>query len=330
VDVKALTEFQTVTLVADFKDSLELEATLGFADEPRAKNARTSLDNLVKLGKDQIPALKQSMAGMGKDGAKLFGQLESALNSLTVEQKGPAVTAKVKLDVSGLPDAVAKLPGFGPGGPGEAGGFGGDRGRTTSLKLLALAMHNYADSHNGQFPPAVIYRKDGQEAHYSWRVELLPYLGPEEQALYNEFKKDEAWDSDNNKKLLGRMPKVFALPGKHQPGQGTTHYQLFTGPGTPFNGKVGPRMPAGFPDGTSNTILIVEAAQGVPWSKPGDLVYAANRPVPALGAQPNDFAVAMADGSTLVVPKTVSEKTLRLAINPADGQLLDPDWPGGK
>ena len=40
---------------------------------------------------------------------------------------------------------------------------------------------------------------------------ILPYLG--EEKLYKEFHLDEPWDSDHNKMLIPRMPKVFVVPG---------------------------------------------------------------------------------------------------------------------
>ena len=55
---------------------------------------------------------------------------------------------------------------------------------------------------------------------------ILPFL---EQALYNEFKLDEPWDSPHNKDLLARMPPIYVVPGaKAEPGM--TFYRGFSGP----------------------------------------------------------------------------------------------------
>src|SRR5262249_18051136 len=51
----------------------------------------------------------------------------------------------------------------------------------------------------------------------SWRVQVLPHLGPEGTALYKEFKLTEPWDSEHNKELIEKMPAVFASPGKAAP-----------------------------------------------------------------------------------------------------------------
>ena len=39
---------------------------------------------------------------------------------------------------------------------------------------------------------------------------ILPFL--EEGELFNQFKLDEPWDSENNKKLIEKMPRVYAAP----------------------------------------------------------------------------------------------------------------------
>jgi hypothetical protein len=94
-------------------------------------------------------------------------------------------------------------------------------------------------------------------------------------------------------------------------------------------GAARPRMPADFPDGTSNTILIVEAddAHAVPWTKPEDLKFDADHPNRGLGGHFCDgFLVGLADGSVYLVGRAVSKTTLQRAFNPADGQVLGPDW----
>jgi hypothetical protein len=84
------------------------------------------------------------------------------------------------------------------------------------------------------------------------------------------------------------------------------------------------RFPAQIPDGTSNTILIVEAGNPVPWTKPEDLHYADDEPLPELGGLfPNVFHAAFADGAVHTLTKNYSEKELRLAITANDGMPLN-------
>jgi hypothetical protein len=208
----------------------------------------------------------------------------------------------------------------------EQDGTAAERRRSVNnLKQLALAMHEYHDQ-NKEFPTAAYYGKDGK-AILSWRVALLPYLGPKEKELYQQFHLDEPWDSAHNKKLLDKMPDVFAPVRNEQKEKGLTYYQVFTGKGTAFDGKKGLRIPADFPDGTSNTILIVEAKDAVPWTKPVDLPYDAKKPLPKLGGMfKAGFHAALADGSVRIISRTISERTLRNAITRDDGQVLGSDW----
>jgi hypothetical protein len=151
----------------------------------------------------------------------------------------------------------------------------------TSLRKIAVALHNYHDA-VGWFPPAAVYDKDGRPL-YSWRVLILPHVG--EAKLYEQFKLDEPWDSPHNKKLLAKMPEVFGPVEGEARKQHATYYQLFVGPDTAFpetKKNRGPSM-AVFRDGVANTFLVVEAGQAVPWTAPRDVRYDPKKPVPKLG-----------------------------------------------
>ncbi len=164
----------------------------------------------------------------------------------------------------------------------------------------------------------------------SWRVAILPYLL--ENDLYQSFKLDEPWDSPHNKPLLERMPYLYAS-APQRPGQAQgnlTHFRVFVGEGTPFEGGRGPRW-EDFPDGLDRTILIVEADEAVPWTKPDDLPYAPDKPLPSLGKGPRgNFLAQMADGSVLFIPAKFDEVLLRRAITRNDKQPLDLDRLGSR
>ena len=81
---------------------------------------------------------------------------------------------------------------------------------------------------------------------------------------------------------------------------GTTTYRVFTGPGALF--EAGKRTGLqDVTDGTSNTILAVEAKEAVPWTKPdSDLAFDPNAAASLYGAgspHPGGFKAAFADGS---------------------------------
>jgi RNA polymerase sigma factor (sigma-70 family) len=200
---------------------------------------------------------------------------------------------------------------------------GGARARSTNnLKQIALAMHNYHSTFN-HFPPAATYDKDGKPL-LSWRVLILPFI--EQDALYRAFKLDEPWDSENNKKLIAQMPKVYApVGGVETKEKHMTFYQVFTGKGTIFEGSKALKI-QDILDGTSNTALVVEAGEPVIWTKPDDLPYDENKPLPKLGGLfKGAFNMAMADGSVRFVKAKFDEKILRLIITRADGTPIDFD-----
>ena len=245
------------------------------------------------------------------------------------------MTARL-LPAAALAAALAGLPGCskkdsdgdgggGPSGPPKPGSIvtanwsDGDvrealRTSSNNLRQIGMACHNYADSTNGDLPNA-IYSKDGKPL-LSWRVAILTYL--EQQALYNQFKLDEPWDSEHNKKLVEKMPKTYAPPGRVAAGY--TYYRSFTGPGTvmPTPGKFGGPQPRvrifSIPDGTSNTLLVAEAADPVIWTKPDDLVYDPQKPLPKLGVSGVATHAVFCDGKAHALPPDVPEKALRAII----------------
>jgi len=192
-----------------------------------------------------------------------------------------------------------------------------------NLKQMALAMIEYSDT-NGVLPPAATWDDDGR-ALLSWRVLILPYL--EHEALYKHFHLNEPWDSPGNIRLLPQMPSIYApLSHNNVPNPCRTFCQVFTGPGTPFEGRRGLSLKKDFPNGWANTFLIVEAAQAVPWTKPEDLPYSASQLVRPLGYLiPDSFAAALADGTIRRVERTESEQTIRALITRNGGEGQAPD-----
>lgn len=163
--------------------------------------------------------------------------------------------------------------------------------------------------------------RSGGQALLSWRVAILPYLGENE--LYKQFRLNEPWDSTHNLKLLKKMPKVFSPPGIKTKTPYTTFYQVFVGPHAAFEKHRGIRF-ADIHDGTSNTILIIEAGCAVPWTKPTDLHYAADEPLPELGSIFTDVIhAAFADGAVHTLRKDCDQDMLRRAIVRDDGHVLD-------
>jgi len=186
-------------------------------------------------------------------------------------------------------------------------------------------MHSYQDRH-GRLPPAVVYGHDGQALH-SWRVLILPYI--EEDTLFKEFHLDEPWDSPHNLALLPRMPATYAPPRNKRSKVPAYHTvcHVFVGPGTAFEEGMGLRMPENFPKGLTNTLLVVEAGEPVPWTKPDDLVYDPSGPLPDLRCLFKDgFRAGLATGERRFVGKDTSEAVLRWVISRDTEGRRPADW----
>jgi hypothetical protein len=155
-------------------------------------------------------------------------------------------------------------------------------------------------------------------------VHILPYI--DQQALYDQFKLDEPWDSENNKKLIEKIPAIYLDPSaKLKPGE--TTYLVPVSEGTVFAGKEPLRFPD-IRDGTSNTLMVVNVApeRAVIWTKPDDLtVTQANPFAGILTATRKKFEAAFCDGSVRVLSDAMDPKTLWLLFQANDGTPIDYD-----
>ncbi len=202
---------------------------------------------------------------------------------------------------------------------------------TINLKQMGLAFQNFHDV-NGHFP-ADIRGKEGKPL-LSWKVAILPFLADQGE-LFNEFHKDEPWDSPHNKALIARMPAVFTVPGAEDAETGQTFYRGFAGAGTLFDPKErGGVAMADITDGTSNTMLLVEAKEAVSWTKPeSDLTFEDDQnlqKVKALldklgGHREGGFSVLFCDGSVRFIRHNVSLHVLRGLITRASGEVISTD-----
>jgi len=143
--------------------------------------------------------------------------------------------------------------------------------------------------------------------------------------LYNQFHLDEPWDSPHNKALIDRMPAVYACPS--DPGApGMTPYRVFVGEGAAFDLARGKGI-AEFTDGTSNTLLVVESDEEVPWTQPEGLPFDPQADaVTGIGsAHPGGANVALADGSVRFLKDTIDAMVLKFLITSNGGEVINAD-----
>lgn len=259
-----------------------------------------------------------------------------------------------------------------------------------NLKQMALAVHNRADVRQGKLPP--LSTNDGGIIS-SLHFELLPYA--EQMPLYQLGV--TAGGSNTNATIYTKVISGFLCPsdpGSHVDGLttalgsstyngwGATNYAAnhfvfgkFNGtitstgaasglsvaytPGTNYCGPSQYKM-GGIPDGTSNTICMVDRYAGLDawwhqawaWTCQSSNCYeSANYPIlwnsqaaqippiktgirpPASGFQyhivtghPGVSIACLMDGSTRNISAQISQATMNLAMFPSEGSVLPADW----
>ncbi len=219
-----------------------------------------------------------------------------------------------------------RIPGL-PAPPDDSDGLVTRAISNNNLKQIGLAMHNFADTHRSGFP-AGIHASTGKVG-LSWRVAILPYI--EQDELYKQFKLDEPWDSEHNKKLIPLIPRTYTVRGRDTT-EGLTYYRSFSGEGTAFpppkNGLAG-KFAFGLKfvdisDGSSNTGLVVEAGDPVVWTKPDELAFTPNGALPSVGGMfGGGYRMLFCDGSVREMKPDTAAATLKGIITARGGEVVD-------
>ncbi|HEY1189978.1 MAG TPA: DUF1559 domain-containing protein [Gemmata sp.] len=324
VPYTALFATRTATLTGDLKKSAKLALTLKYDDATAAKRAAPVLEEGIATVTMKVEAwaaeMRDSPRPFEKAAAPVVTVFASALKKAPVKADGSTVRVTAEVDI----------------GPATAKALGDllqavqsrrkAELRTRNLKQIGVALHHYLGSHS-RFP-ANVYGPKG-ELLLSWRVQLLPYL--EEEALFKQFKLDEPWDGPNNKLLIEKMPEVFRAPDREHE-KGKTFYLGFVERekraalvGRPWlkNGEKFGLTAESFTDGLSNTLAVIEAAEGVVWSKPDDLPFGGV--VPLLGEKDWERTPALRfDGSVLLFPTKLRPYAFWPHVT-VDGGEVTPD-----
>lgn len=328
----ALLSARTAVITGNLDKSAKFTLTLTFEDATAARRAGPVLEEGLRALSDKASGvageMKESSRPQEKALAPLMETFANGLKNATAKASGTVVVASATIDVgpaagnaaAELIQAMASQKKFVE--------------RTNNLKQIGLALHNYHDTY-GRLPTNV-YNAKG-EAILSWRVHLLPYL--EHDNLYKRMKLDEPWDGPTNKQFIEQMPKVYEVTGREAL-KGKTYFQGFVSPDPRkpmpkganavfgrawlVEGEKQGRSIAAIPDGSSNTIAVVEARDAVIWSKPDDLPF--GEKVPALGEERADqFGVLMFDGSVRLLSTRIDATTLRALITVDGGEVIADD-----
>jgi len=335
---------QTIIGTLHVADKVRMGLTADFGTAAAAREAEQAMQALCELGRQQLATLLHEVQGELFDPRRptprpasdvpealaavfMIGALKTVDEWLAKPQEWvqrQESRLQVRIELDDLQQFVS-MAGVGAGLMLPAVSKVRDAASRTKsqnhLKQIGLAWHNFHDT-RGFFPQDVV-DQNGKPL-LSWRVSILPYI--EEEALYRQFKLDEPWNSEHNLKLLARMPKIYESPNL-PPVPGMTYYKAFSGPGTVL--ESGKRIKfTDIKDGTSNTILVIEAGPAVLWTKPEDNPFDPKKPLPKLEPLPHGTQtnVLFCDGAVRTLDlKKIGEKKLRLLIMRNDGQPIEID-----
>ncbi|HXD85924.1 MAG TPA: DUF1559 domain-containing protein, partial [Urbifossiella sp.] len=310
---------------------LTVNGRASFPDAAAAARAKIDLQPLIQMLAGQIEAIAKADPAQSRELAALdafkpaIQEARRAIKDIKLDVAGSDLTLSgsyaANFDLAGLVAAVVK----------ETKEAAPRIEVQNNLKQLALSLMIFNDA-MGKTPIHGIgkggmpLKAADEKPLLSWRVGILPYI--EQGALYKQFKLDEPWDSEHNKKLIDKMPKLFA-PAKGAGKPGYTRMQMVVGPRAMQLPSA--KFPASIQDGTSNTIALVEAAEPVIWTKPDDVMFPGKELPKDFrkkfgGEFPGGFYAVMWDGSVRFVSDKVSDETLSRALSPADGKPLGRDW----
>ena len=268
-------------------------------------NVQTVSNEAAKAFAEQLPQSLAGVAGL----LPIDDEWTELMSSIRLEIDGDQLHWRPELQLLVL--AVAEF----------SAGAAERRARmrqSGQLKRIGLAIHNYESVYKS-FPPAKEARDEDGEPRLSWRVHILPFISHAD--LYAEFRLDESWESEHNRRLIERMPDIFSWPGVPR---GKTVIQAPVGDGTIFGGN----RPVTFQDitdGASNTAMLVYTApdRAVTWTAPEDFRFDPEQPQEGLDTDAQGLAiVGAADGSVRRVPVDLPPQTWRNIFRMNDGQLV--------
>lgn len=212
-----------------------------------------------------------------------------------------------------------------------------------NLRQLGLAAHNYQAAHERYPAQGFSNFRDlddrviGAELFLSWRTTVLPFL--ELSSLADSIDTTKPWDSVENRPFIKDIPYGYVSPfaSELRAGGKTVYVALSSsqeegGRSTVFpkpqefdnRGRIGS---GDISDGTSNTILFVEAnkSAAVEWTRPRDIDFDLKNPKRHLGGLVPSGVIntVFADGSTHALSPDTSPEVLKSLALMNDGEVVE-------
>lgn len=301
-----------------------LDDMIGFGLELAKQTMLSEADKLVR-SEDEVEA------AMGRYQVRVS---ESMIDALRPKKEGNSLVLKFEQDDESIMGANVAVIGILVALllPAVQAARGAARRvqSTNNMKQIGIAMYNFHDTFGGL--PA--YAKTDAEGKplLSWRVMILPFI--EQNAMFEQFRMDEPWDSEHNKQFIKQMPEIYRRANSTAP-EGYTTYLVPVGKEMVFQPNPKP-TPAGekftkglglynITDGTSNTAMLVEVndEDAVIWTKPSDLEVDLMNVWKSLGeAQPGGFNGLCCDASIRFISKNASADFLKNWFQRSDGNPI--------
>ena len=315
-----------------------LELAVSANNEPAAERVEELLESLGAMLRDRATQQAEMMLSSDDPVEQAMGRYIHRISTLLSEQLMPPREGDrftlCKIDPEGGAESQLQMiavSGFLVGLllPAVQAAREAARRNTSmnNMKRILLALLNY-EATKGVFPAYANFDDDGKPL-LSWRVHVLPFM-EEHQHLYNQFRLDEPWDSEHNRRLIPLMPLVYADPSSPlPPTEGRSHYLGVKGKGLAFDGSKEGRKFAGIRDGSSNSILVVQCNDSatVPWTKPQDWETNGATPLMGLanGPHPAVFIAGFFDGHVETIANNIDAGLFKKMLTVAGGEVIPFD-----
>ncbi len=317
---RSLLKAKTAVFTADLAAKTTVVAKLTFADAATAKRAEPVLKTLIQSGVDALGDMRKRMAKETESAGVIIPLIDFASNALDkaeVTADGAIVSTRIDAEIGPtIAKAMAAFPIWVE--------FATTKTKTlNNLKQIGLACHNHHDTYG--YMPQNVVGPDGKVL-FSWRVAILPFI--EQDNMYRRLDLTRPWNDPVNAKILATMPSVFRVYGRDAD-QGKTYLQMPFSPrpvpgGNPFQVAGRRTTFANITDGTSNTIMVVEATDAVDWAKPDDLVFDPKK-APKVGDPKRKWFYALfGDGSVRTLHRDeLTDDQLRALMTVDGGEVIE-------
>jgi len=218
-----------------------------------------------------------------------------------------------------------------------------------NMKQMVLAMHNCNDTYN-KLPPSVGDYPAGGNSDGTLHFYLLPFI--EQDNLYKNATNGpgfSVWVNNTHATVV----KTYVCPNDNSGGKFPVYQDWLATTNYACNfmvfGLGGASIPASFPDGTSNTMVLAERYQvcnqtPAGWAYSGETEWSpifAYSSYARFQVQPSQencnpslpqsihgggIQVGLGDGSVRLVSNDITAQTWYYACTPAGGEVLGSDW----